>query len=127
MIPAIEQSFFQAEIAEASFRFRARWSAGSVESSASTPTRRMPPPSSRSCASTPSSSGARSSAWDELRERRDAAGAEAALARLEQEARQDGVNLMPAIVDAAKADVTMGEMCDVLRRVWGTWRESPVF
>jgi methylmalonyl-CoA mutase N-terminal domain/subunit len=34
---------------------------------------------------------------------------------------------MPAIVDAARAGVTMGEMCDTLRGVWGTWRESPVF
>jgi len=34
---------------------------------------------------------------------------------------------MPAIIDAAKADVTMGGMCEVLRRAWGTWRESPVF
>jgi len=23
--------------------------------------------------------------------------------------------------------VTMGEMCDALREVWGVWRETPVF
>ena len=34
---------------------------------------------------------------------------------------------MPAIVDASRAYVTMGEMCDELREVWGTWRETPVF
>ena len=34
---------------------------------------------------------------------------------------------MPAIIDAARADVTMGEMCDALRSVWGVWRETPVF
>jgi methylmalonyl-CoA mutase N-terminal domain/subunit len=37
------------------------------------------------------------------------------------------VNLMPAIIDASKAYVTMGEMCDSLREVWGVWRETPVF
>jgi methylmalonyl-CoA mutase N-terminal domain/subunit len=37
------------------------------------------------------------------------------------------VNLMPLIVDCAKASVTMGEMCDALREVWGVWRETPVF
>ncbi len=37
------------------------------------------------------------------------------------------VNLMGAIIDAARADVTMGEMCDTLRQVWGVWRETPVF
>jgi methylmalonyl-CoA mutase N-terminal domain/subunit len=61
-----------------------------------------------------------------LRERRDGQRAAAALARLEADARGDA-NLMPAILEAARADATMGEMCDTLRGVWGTWRESPVF
>jgi methylmalonyl-CoA mutase N-terminal domain/subunit len=34
---------------------------------------------------------------------------------------------MPAIVEASRVYVTMGEMCDALREVWGTWRETPVF
>jgi methylmalonyl-CoA mutase N-terminal domain/subunit len=61
-----------------------------------------------------------------LRARRDSAAAESALARLKQGAEGDE-NLMPLIVDAARAYVTMGEMCDALRAVWGTWRETPVF
>jgi methylmalonyl-CoA mutase N-terminal domain/subunit len=48
-------------------------------------------------------------------------------ARLKREAAEDDVNLMPAIVDASKAYVTMGEICDALREVWGVWRETPVF
>ena len=32
-----------------------------------------------------------------------------------------------AIIDAARAYTTMGEMCDAFRAVWGTWRETPVF
>jgi len=32
-----------------------------------------------------------------------------------------------AILDAARDYVTMGEMCDAWREVWGTWRETPVF
>jgi methylmalonyl-CoA mutase N-terminal domain/subunit len=62
-----------------------------------------------------------------LRARRDAAKAEAALARLKEAAAGTRVNLMHPIVDAARADVTMGEMCDAFREVWGTWRETPVF
>jgi methylmalonyl-CoA mutase, N-terminal domain len=61
-----------------------------------------------------------------LRARRDAVGAERALVRLREDAASDR-NLMDAIVEAAKADVTMGEMCESLRRVWGVWRETPVF
>jgi methylmalonyl-CoA mutase, N-terminal domain len=62
-----------------------------------------------------------------VRERRDRAAAEAALARLREDASHEGRNLMEPIMDAARAYVTMGEMCDALREVWGTWRETPVF
>jgi hypothetical protein len=31
------------------------------------------------------------------------------------------------ILAAARAYVTMGEMCDAWREVWGIWRETPVF
>jgi methylmalonyl-CoA mutase N-terminal domain/subunit len=62
-----------------------------------------------------------------LRARRDSAAVEVALIALKQAAARDDVNLMPLIIDAARADVTMGEMCDALREVWGVWRESPVF
>ena len=127
VIPAIEQSFFQAEIAEASFRFQSEVERGErrivgvnayeEDGAAELEILRIDPELERR----------QIERVRELRTHRDAGRAEAALARLEQEAGQDGVNLMPAIVDAAKADVTMGEMCDVLRRVWGTWRESPVF
>ncbi len=62
-----------------------------------------------------------------VRERRDAAVAEAALARLKEDAGHDDRNLMEPIMAASRAYVTMGEMCDALREVWGTWRETPVF
>jgi methylmalonyl-CoA mutase N-terminal domain/subunit len=62
-----------------------------------------------------------------LRGRRDSAVVEECLARLQRDAAEEDVNLMPAIIDASKAYVTMGEMCDSLREVWGVWRETPVF
>ena len=34
---------------------------------------------------------------------------------------------MPVIVDAVRDGVTLGEICDAWRPVWGTWREQPVF
>jgi methylmalonyl-CoA mutase N-terminal domain/subunit len=61
-----------------------------------------------------------------LRAKRDPQAAERALAELKQAAAGEA-NLMPLIVDAARALVTMGEMCDALREVWGVWRETPVF
>ncbi|MCP9484748.1 MAG: methylmalonyl-CoA mutase family protein [Gaiellaceae bacterium MAG52_C11] len=62
-----------------------------------------------------------------LKSRRDSALVQARLAELKRASARDGVNLMPAILDAARDYVTMGEMCDAWREVWGTWRETPVF
>jgi methylmalonyl-CoA mutase, N-terminal domain len=62
-----------------------------------------------------------------VRARRDSAVVEAALARLKDDAAHDDRNLMEPIMDASRAYVTMGEMCDALREVWGVWRETPVF
>ena len=62
-----------------------------------------------------------------LKGRRDSAKVEQRLATLKEASAREGVNLMPAILDAARDYVTMGEMCDAWREVWGTWRETPVF
>ncbi|HEY4622024.1 MAG TPA: methylmalonyl-CoA mutase family protein, partial [Gaiellaceae bacterium] len=62
-----------------------------------------------------------------VRARRDSGSVEARLAALKEAAAGDNVNLMPLIVDAARDYVTLGEMCDALRDVWGVWRETPVF
>jgi methylmalonyl-CoA mutase N-terminal domain/subunit len=43
--------------------------------------------------------------------------------RLEDDARRGDVNLMSAIVEAVEAYATIGEMCDVLRRVYGEYKE----
>ena len=32
-------------------------------------------------------------------------------------------NIMPALIRAAQAGATMGEMCDVFRDVWGSYRD----
>ena len=61
-----------------------------------------------------------------VRARRDSAAVEAALAELKRAA-AGNVNVMEPIMAAARAYVTMGEMCEALREVWGVWRETPVF
>jgi methylmalonyl-CoA mutase N-terminal domain/subunit len=38
----------------------------------------------------------------------------------------DRQNLMPPILDAVRAYATLGEMCDVLREVWGEYEETTV-
>ncbi|MDH4334879.1 MAG: methylmalonyl-CoA mutase family protein [Chloroflexota bacterium] len=54
---------------------------------------------------------------------RDADAHAAALARLREESIRGDVNLMPAIIDAVRAYATVGEMCNLLRVVYGEYKE----
>ena len=127
VIPAIKENFFQREIAEASFRYQ-----GEVEREQRVvvgvnryqladerpiPTLKVDP-----ALETQQVERLRA-----LRAARDSAAVEARLAAVKEAAAREGVNLMPLIVDAARDYVTLGELCDALREVWGVWRETPVF
>jgi methylmalonyl-CoA mutase N-terminal domain/subunit len=59
----------------------------------------------------------------QLREDRDQAKVEKALKALKDTAETDQ-NLMPKIVDAVKAYATLGEVCDVMREVFGEYNEN---
>ena len=60
-----------------------------------------------------------------LRQERDSKAAEAALERL-RGAAEGTENLMPPILEAVRAYATLGEICDVLRTVFGTYEEKAV-
>jgi methylmalonyl-CoA mutase, N-terminal domain len=60
------------------------------------------------------------------RQRRDAAAVDAALAAMLAAARSDE-NMVPAMLDAARAEATLGEICGTLREEWGTYAEAPAF
>jgi methylmalonyl-CoA mutase N-terminal domain/subunit len=59
----------------------------------------------------------------DLRAGRDAAKAEASLARLSEAARGDD-NMIPLIIEAVESYVTLGEICRTLRGAWGEQRET---
>jgi methylmalonyl-CoA mutase N-terminal domain/subunit len=127
VIPAIKENFFQREIADASFRYqheveqRQRIVVGvnryQHEDEQPLEILKIDP-------AVEEQQIARVQA---VRARRDSRTVEAALHRLKEDAAHENRNLMLPIVDASKAYVTMGEMCDALREVWGIWRETPVF
>ena len=127
VIPAIKENFFQREIADASFRYqheveqkqRIVVGVNRYEHEDEQPLEILK--------IDPALEGEQIARVQALRARRDSAAVESALTRLKEDAAHEGRNLMPQIVDASKADVTMGEMCDALREVWGVWRETPVF
>jgi methylmalonyl-CoA mutase N-terminal domain/subunit len=51
---------------------------------------------------------------------------EAALRRMVGVART-GENLVPAMLDAARAEASLGEICGALRDEWGSYREPARF
>ncbi len=61
----------------------------------------------------------------EVKRRRDDDAVRRSLARLEAEAADPTLNLMPALIEAAAHDVTVGESMQALGSVFGTWFERP--
>ncbi len=59
-----------------------------------------------------------------LRAGRDQNKVSAILQRIEQSARNEGEPLMPLFVEAVESDVTIGEICDALRAVFGEYQPS---
>ncbi len=126
MVAAIESNFPQREIADAAFEHQAALekeerimvgvNAFRVDDDELTEIHRPDP-------------AAESRQKERLAEtmaRRDDAAAEAALAALERAAAEDR-NLMPLLVDCARARVSEGEMVAAMQRVFGTYTETPVY
>jgi methylmalonyl-CoA mutase N-terminal domain/subunit len=126
VVPAIEENFFQREIAEASYRYQSEVEAKQrvivgvnryeLEEEQPLEILRIDPTLEQK----------QIESVQAVRARRDPAAVELALAELKRAAAGDA-SLMEPIMDASRLYVTMGEMCDALREVWGVWRETPVF
>jgi len=64
---------------------------------------------------------------DTVKQGRNQAAIDAALAAVVDTARQPDANVMPAILDAVRQYATVGEVVDALATVFGRWAEDPVF
>jgi methylmalonyl-CoA mutase N-terminal domain/subunit len=60
------------------------------------------------------------------RAERDDAAVRAALDHMVEVCRGDG-NAVPSMLDAVRAEATLGEVCDALRGLWGSYTEPPRF
>jgi methylmalonyl-CoA mutase N-terminal domain/subunit len=127
VVAAVKDNFFQREIAEASFRYQAELEARQRVVVGVNRYQLEDEPEVEILRIDPALEEKQVARVQDLRERRDGAAVEAALAKLREAAARDETNLMPLLVDAARAYATLGEMCDALREVWGVWRETPVF
>lgn len=61
-----------------------------------------------------------------VRKERDNERVSRLLTELERVARQEDENIMPITIELVKAMASMGEIVETLKGVWGTYRETPV-
>jgi methylmalonyl-CoA mutase N-terminal domain/subunit len=127
VVAAIKENFFQAEIADAAFRYQQEVESEERVIVGVNRYQTEGQPEVEIHRVDPVLESEQIARVRELRGRRDATAVEAVLVRLKEDAAHENRNLMGPIMDAARVYVTMGEMCDALREVWGTWRETPVF
>jgi methylmalonyl-CoA mutase, N-terminal domain len=127
VIPAIEDNFFQREIAEASYRYQSEVEQNQRIVVGVNRYQLDDEPEPDLLKIDPTLEQTQIDRVQAVRARRDSRAVEQALARLREDATHQDRNLMEPIMDASRAYVTMGEMCDALREIWGTWRETPVF
>ena len=126
VIAALNENFFQREIAEASYRYQREVEDGrrlivgvnahTSEGDDEVEILRISPDVERR----------QRDRLNAVRGRRDGAVVQASLQRLSADAASDR-NVMPALVECARAYASEGEICDALRAVWGVYRETPVF
>jgi methylmalonyl-CoA mutase N-terminal domain/subunit len=127
-IKAIEEGYFQREIADSAYDTARRRASGDqpligvnrfVE-----PAAPVPVPIHKVDAAVEARQVAR---LQEIRRRRDGAKVAALLEKLEAEAKDPGANLMPITIEAVKARATLGEIVTRLRGLFGAYVEKPVF
>ncbi len=127
VIPAIEAGFFQREIADAAYRYqqeldrKEKLIVGVNEFVEEEETLEIP---ILQISKDVERKQVRKLA--ELRDSRDQQRVEQTLSALRRAA-EDGTNLMPPVLDCARAYVTVGEMCRLLEEVFGVYEETPVF
>ena len=127
-IKAVEEGYFQKEIADSAYDTARRRASGEqpligvnrfVE-----PAAPVPVPIHKVDAAVETRQVAR---LQEVRRRRDGARVQALLDRLAEEARHPDAHLMPLTIEAVTARATLGEIVARLRAVFGAYVEKPVF
>jgi methylmalonyl-CoA mutase N-terminal domain/subunit len=128
MVEAVKRNYPQREIADASFRFQQEVDEGRrtlVGVNAFTEDNEGDPlPILRI---DPALEGKQIERLNRARGARDDGPAERALAALRDAAGDPRHNLMPLLIDAARAHCTEGEIVGALQTIFGTYTETPVF
>jgi methylmalonyl-CoA mutase N-terminal domain/subunit len=127
MLTGIESGYFQSEIADAAYREQERYEKNRLikvgvnefvdENDQPIDVLKIGPEIERS----------QVESVRKMRSERDDARAQAALKALQETARDESRNLMPSLIDCARAYCTEGEIVNSLREVFGEYTETPRF
>ena len=127
MVEAVKRGFPQREIADAAFRYQQEVEAGIrkiVGVNAYTESDDEPTPILRI---DPAFETDQVRRVQEVRERRGAQRVNEALTAVQQAAGDPEENLMPYLLEAARARATEGEIVQTLQKVFGSYTETPAF
>jgi methylmalonyl-CoA mutase N-terminal domain/subunit len=127
MVQAVKQGFPQREIADAAYELQQQIDAGrrivvgvnafTEGDDGQTPILRIDPALERK----------QVGRLHAVRANRDAHAVHASLAALREAAARERANLMPLLLEAARAHASEGEIVEALQDVWGDYTEAPVF
>jgi len=127
-IKAVEEGYFQREIADSAYDFARRKASGEQPvigvNLFAEPGEPPPIPIHKV---DPAVESRQIERLRGVRARRDTARVATLLDRLEHDARDPSVNLMPGTIELVKARASMGEIVARLRQVFGAYVEKPVF
>ena len=127
-VKAIEEGFFQREIAETAYQTSRKRASGELPWIGVN--RNVDPPKKEEIEIhkiDPATEERQIARTRDVRARRNGAKVVALLDRLETEARDTSINLMPTTIELVKARATMGEIVARLKQAFGTYVETPVF
>ncbi|MEE3050232.1 MAG: methylmalonyl-CoA mutase family protein [Pseudomonadota bacterium] len=126
-IKAIEQGWFQKEIADSAYEDALKKASGErpvigvnkyVEEGETPEVETHP--------YDPETEARQIAALNKVRDDRDNQKLSGLLDRLKTVAGDDSQNIMPITIDLVKAGASMGDIVESLREIWGTYRETPV-
>jgi len=125
LLRGIESGWFMAEIADAAFKYQQQVEKGTKKVVGVNVHTATAEPDLEILRISKQVEAAQSERLAQFRSARDGSRSQAALERLQAAARTDE-NLIPVIMDAVRAESTLGEICAALKNVYGTYREPPV-
>jgi methylmalonyl-CoA mutase N-terminal domain/subunit len=125
MIQAIERGFPQTEIADASYRYQRAIETGEQIIAGVNAFQEESQEPIETLRTNEQACDAQAEKLRDLRTRRNGSRVQKSLADLRAAAAAQG-NTMPYILEAVRAYATLGEICDALREVFGTYQERSV-